>query len=78
LTNGTKKKSGKICFISAELTLTNMDLDNSIHEGFTVGNGKKMYWMMIWHPSGHVTVFGRDDESRRWLSGDTIITVHFK
>lgn len=42
-----------------------------------------MYWMMIWHGSGNVTVFRNDDEAghaliRRWLPGDTEITIHFK
>ena len=77
----SKKVTGKICFIG-DLTLTNCDLDSDIHEGFTIGKGKTMYWMMIWHKSGHVTVFNRDGTNlilkKRWISGDTEITVHFK
>jgi hypothetical protein len=74
-----KKMTGKICFLSSELTLTNADLDADIHEGFTIGKGKTFYWMMIWHSSGNVTVFNRDGElRRRWISGDTEVTVHFK
>ena len=78
----SKKVTGKICFIG-ELTLTNCDLDHRIHEGFTIGKGKRMYWMMLWHGSGNVTVFSKDGKGdtvlpRRWLSGDTEITVHFK
>ena len=78
----SKKVTGRICFISSDLTLTNADLDSEIHKGFTIGKGKTMYWMMIWHKSGHVTVFSiREDNTqprRRWISGDTEITVHFK
>ena len=77
----SKKVTGKICFIG-DLTLTNADLDAEIHKGFTIGRGKTMYWMMIWHGSGNVTVFttGNTNEEirRRWISGDTMITVHFK
>lgn len=79
----SKKVTGKICFISSELTLTNCDLDENIHEGFTIGKGKTLYWMMIWHKSGHVTVYSKNGNGslslpRRWISGDTEITVHFK
>lgn len=35
-----KKVTGKICTIT-DLTLINADLDDNIHEGFTVGKGKK-------------------------------------
>lgn len=74
-----RKMRGKICFISAELTLTNRDLDVDFHQGFTIGKGKTLYWMMIWHPSGNVTVFPYGGPlRRRWISGDTEITVHFK
>lgn len=76
----SKKVTGKICFIS-DLTLTKCDLDSSIHKGFTIGRGKKMYFMMVWHSSGNVTVYECDGHElalkRRWLSGDTDITVHF-
>lgn len=77
----SKKMTGKICFIGY-LTLTNSDLDSDIHKGFTIGNGKTIYWMMLWSKSGNVTVFSHDknDHSqprRRWISGDTEITVHF-
>ena len=71
----SKKVTGKICYIT-DLTLINADLDNSIHEGFTIGKGKQLYWMMIWHSSGHVTVFTVDNPiRRRWISGDTEITI---
>lgn len=77
----SKKRTGKICFIS-DLTGTNDDLDYHIHEGFTIGRGKTMYWMMIWHGSGNVTVYNLHSDTiylkRRWISGDTEITVHFK
>jgi len=78
----SKKMTGKICFISSNLTLTGGDLDSYIHKGFTIGKGKQLYWMMIWHGSGNVTVFTGDNNSskqprKRWISGDTEITVHF-
>jgi hypothetical protein len=74
-----KKITGKICFIG-DLTLTNGDLDSNIHEGFTIGNGKQLYWEMIWHSSGHVTVYSQNKSTRygRYISGDTEITIHFK
>jgi len=78
----SKKVSGKICFISSDLTLINADLDSDIHKGFTIGNGRQLYWMMIWHSSGNVTVYSINEDysqpKRRWISGDTEITVHFK
>lgn len=78
----SKKRTGKICFIADELTGTNADLDDDIHEGFTIGKGKTIYWYMIWHSSGNVTVYNKHSDSiylkRRWISGDTEITVHFK
>jgi hypothetical protein len=73
----TKKVTGKICFIT-NLTLTNCDLDSDIHKGFTIGKGKTMYWMMIWHSSGNVTAYSIDTLGKRYLSGDAEITVHFK
>ena len=58
------------------------DLDSEIHKGFTIGKGKQIYWMMCWHGSGNVTVFTGDEDGepirRRYLSGDTEITIHFK
>lgn len=77
----SKKVNGKICNIG-DLTLTNADLDPDIHKGFTIGkNGRQMYFMMIWHSWGNVTVFTTDEDNRemrkRWLKGDTEITVHF-
>lgn len=55
------------------------DMDYDTHEGLTIGKGKAMYWMMIWHPSGNCTVFSKEkDGVRRWLSGDQEITIHFK
>lgn len=74
----SKKVVGKICHIT-DLTLTNCDLDSDIHEGFTIGKGKTLYWMMIWHASsGNVTVFSKETCASRYLSGDAEITVHFK
>lgn len=80
-----KKTVCKICDIcdSAGLyyngRVMGTDLDCDIHKGFTIGKGKRMYWMMIWHGSGHVTVFNNDDGPvrGRWIQGDTEITIHF-
>jgi hypothetical protein len=73
-----KSVSCKICYIT-DNTGTG-DLDSYIHKGFTIGNGKQLYWMMTWHGSGHVTVYSNDDKPlrRRWINGDTIITIHWK
>lgn len=73
----SKMVTGQICFIS-DLTLTGMDLDSDIHKGFTIGKGKTMYWEMIWHSSGHVTVHNQTNKYGRWIDGGTEITVHFK
>lgn len=73
-----KKMTGKVCYLSSDLTLTNADLDEDFHDGFTIGKGKTLYWMLIWHKSGHCTVYSRENASPRWINGDTIITVHFK
>lgn len=58
----------------------NRDLDWYLHKGFTIGRGKQMYWMIIWHPSsGNATVFTNDDKPirRRYVRGDIEITIHF-
>lgn len=73
-----KKMVGLVCFLSSQLTLTNADLDADFHEGFTIGKGKTLYWMILWHKSGHCTVYSRDKASPRYISGDSTITVHFK
>ena len=56
------------------------DLDDHFHEGFTVGKGKSMYWYVTWLRSGHAYIYRLDgpDLIRRWVSGDTEITIHFK
>ncbi len=56
------------------------DLDSRIHKGFTIGKGRVLYWMLLWHQSGHVTVFNTKPHSLggRWISGDSEITIHFK
>lgn len=58
------------------------DLDNDIHYGFTIGKGKALYWMRRWHSSGHVTVYRADNKGqeliKRYLNGDTLVTIHFK
>ncbi len=77
------KVTCKICFMGDYTGFKYpSDLDSRYHEGFTIGGGKTMYWMMIWHSrSGHVTVFscGQGGQpKRRWIPGDTEITIHFK
>lgn len=68
----------KICYI-CDNTGLNGDMDSDIHKGFTIGKGKQLYWYMTWHSSGHVTVYTADEPIRkRWISGDTIITIHWK
>ena len=79
----SKKVTCKICYITDNTGFDYPnDLDSEYHKGFTIGKGKKMYWMMIWHPnSGNVTVYSSGDSeypTARWLPGDTEITIHFK
>lgn len=76
----SKMRTGKICYIT-DLTGTNSDLDSDIHKGFTIGKGKTLYWYMVWHGSGNVTVYRQADGEglvKRYLSGDQEITIHFK
>ncbi len=73
----SKKTVCKICYIT-DNTQTG-DLDSQYHKGFTIGKkGRTMYWEMIWHGSGHVTVLTGVGHSGRWISGDTEITIHWK
>lgn len=85
----SKKVTCKICHLGDntgfqydENLVLPHDLDERYHKGFTIGKGWQMYWMMIWHgKSGHVTVFssgGEGQPKRRWIPGDTEITIHFK
>lgn len=66
----------KICY--HQDYIGNKDLEFGVHKGFTIGNGKTLYWMMIWHSSGNVTVYTAKGERPRWISGDTEITIHFQ
>ena len=55
------------------------DMDDEAHKGFTIGKGKTLYWMMIWHTvSGHVSVVNMEATYKKWIHGDTEITIHFK
>lgn len=75
-----KKVICKICHIT-DNTGINSDMNEDIHEGFTIGKGKVMYWLIIWHQSGHCTVYRKDNQDgliRRWISGDQEISIHFK
>lgn len=82
----TGKVACKICFMGNFTGCVNTgngmpypsDMDAEIHKGFTIGKGKTMYWMMIWHGSGNVTVFNEKATYGRWIAGDTEITIHWK
>jgi hypothetical protein len=54
------------------------DMNHEVHEGFTIGRGKTLYWMMIWHSTGNVTVVNKEATYKKWISGDTEITIHWK
>lgn len=85
-----KPKSGKVsCKISSYAEYTGRkheyngrtyphDLDPAIHEGFTVETGSTLYWEMIWHSSGSVSIYNKETSSRRWLTGEETITIYFK
>jgi hypothetical protein len=54
------------------------DLTCGIHKGITIGNGKTLYWMMVWHgKSGNVTVYNNKASYGRYISGDQLITIHW-
>ena len=56
-----------------------MDLDSSLHKGFTVGKGKKMYWYFFWHKTGNATIYDTSYPlNKRFIKGDQLITIHFK
>lgn len=76
----SKKTVCKICELGDHTgTYYPTDLNSDFHKGFTIGKGKILYWMMIWHGrSGHVTVISKENPfSKRWIKGDTLITIHF-
>ncbi len=54
------------------------DLDADVHKGFTIGNGKILYFMYIWHRSGNATVYPINGKGGRYVKGDCEITIHFK
>lgn len=59
------------------------DLDSTVHEGFTIGKGKTMYWYIIWHRTGHCTVARNANDGtlrliKRYIPGDSEITIHWK
>jgi len=56
----------------------NRDLDSDYHKGFTIGKGRNLYWEMIWHGSGNVTVYSTTTGCKRYIAGDSKITIHFK
>lgn len=74
-----KKITCKICYLTSKSGTG--DMDANIHSGFTIGKGKTLYWLIRWHKSGHCTVYKKDESKgliKRHLSGDSIITIHFK
>jgi hypothetical protein len=75
----TKNTTCEVCFLTENTgTYYSSDLDNNFHKGFTIGSGKQLYWELIWHNSGHVTVYPLSGKSGRYIKGDTVITIHFK
>lgn len=56
----------------------NRDLNPNIHKGFTIGKGKTLYFSMIWHKSGHVTVYPINGNRGRYIDGGSEITIHWK
>jgi hypothetical protein len=74
----SKKVTCKICYLSDHTgAWCPSDLDYDTHKGFTIGKGKKLYWLITWHSSGNCTVYDLENR-KRWLSGDQEITIHFK
>ena len=62
--------------------IDNKDLDSNLHIGFKLiqpnGNeGRQMYWSIIWHSSGHATIYSLDYK-RRWVNGDSMIVIYCK
>ena len=56
-----------------------LDLHPSLHEGFTIGNGKTMYWYIVWTKNGNATVYKPEaNPNGRFVEGNTIITIHYK
>lgn len=56
-----------------------LELDPEWAEGFTVGNGKILYWYFIWHSTGNCTIYTNEFPARkRFINGETLITIHFK
>jgi len=75
----TKKWTGQICHLSDNTGAKySHDLDSYIHSGYTIGKGKQLYWEIIWHTSGHCTVYPINGKRGRYIKGDQIVTLHFK
>jgi hypothetical protein len=63
--------------------IDNKDLDGDLHLGFKLispkgKEGRQMYWSIIWHQSGHATIYSLDFTARRWVNGDSIIAIYCK
>lgn len=55
------------------------DLNSDVHKGFTIGNGKTLYFMYVWHKSGNATVYSINGSIYgRHVRGDIPIIIHFK
>jgi len=76
-----KKVTCPICRICDNTDLDG-DMDAGIHKGFTIGKGKKLYWYITWTQNGNAFVYSMEEDkefpARRWVSGDQLITIHFK
>lgn len=78
-----KKTAGKTIYCKASELGDSIggDLDDKIHEGFTVGKrGKRMYWYFIWHgSSSNASIYTSDNPMyKSYIKGSQFITVHFK
>jgi uncharacterized membrane protein YhaH (DUF805 family) len=63
--------------------INNQDLDSDFHLGFKLispkgKEGRQMYWCIIWHSSGHATIYSIDKMNRRWVNGDSMIVIYCK
>jgi hypothetical protein len=68
----------QLCFLQEHTD--NKDLDGNVHEGFTIGKGKALYFLYVWHQSGNASVYSVKEgvHSGRYVKGDVDITIHFK
>ncbi len=48
--------------------------------GFTIGKGWRLYELLTWCSSGHAFVYYQTPDGlvRRWVNGDSTITIHIE